>query len=159
RGSNILRFSPRSSILDPRSSSWLPGLTRRPGWVLAAGAGLLVLLGVFACRVGYDHNLLHLQAGDLDAVKWEMTLIRHTAGASWHALSYTDSAEEALALKARYEKLPEVSRVVEVASLVPANQPEKIDLLRDIREKLNRLPSRGHPITHLRPNSNTLHAQ
>jgi predicted RND superfamily exporter protein len=141
------------------TASWLPGLTRRPAWVLAVGAGLLVVLGVFACRVGYDHNLLHLQASDLDAVKWEMTLIRHTAGASWHALSYTDSADEALALKARYEKLPEVSRVVEVASLVPANQAEKIDILRDIHAKLGRLPSRGQPITHLRPNSEALRAQ
>jgi hypothetical protein len=140
------------------TASWLPGLTRRPAWVLAFGAGLIVLLGVFACRVGYDHNLLHLQASDLDAVKWEMTLIRHTAGASWHALSYTDSADEALALKARYEKLPEVSRVVEVASLVPANQPEKIDILRDIHAKLSRLPSRTQPITHLRPNSEALRA-
>ena len=39
-------------------------------------------------RVRYDHNLLHLQAQNLDSVKWEMTLIEHTAGASWHALSY-----------------------------------------------------------------------
>jgi hopanoid biosynthesis associated RND transporter like protein HpnN len=141
------------------TGSWLPGLTRRPAWVLALGAGLLVLLGCFACRVGYDHNLLHLQAADLDAVKWEMTLIRHTAGASWHALSYTDTAEQALALKARYEKLPEVSRVVEVASLVPAGQADKIGILRDIHDKLSRLPARGQPITHLRPNSDALRTQ
>ena len=58
-----------------------------------------------------------------------MTLIEHTAGASWHALSYRDTPEEALALKARYEQLPEVSRVVEVASLVPPDQGPKLDML------------------------------
>ena len=62
-----------------------------------------------------------------------MTLIEHTAGASWHALSYTDTPEEALALKARYEQLPEVSRVVEVASLVPPDQDDKLPLLADIQ--------------------------
>jgi len=43
-------------------------------------------------------------------VKWEMTLIEHTAGATWHALSYTDTPEEALALKARYEQLRKLEK-------------------------------------------------
>ena len=96
------------------------------GWVVGGGAGCWPSGWASApLRVRYDHNLLHLQAHDLDSVKWEMTLIEHTAGASWHALSYTDTPEEALALKARYEKLPEVSRVVEVASLVPPRPGRK----------------------------------
>ena len=104
---------------------WLPALGRRPAWVLAGG----VLAdggawGPVPGRVHYDHNLLNLQAADLESVQWELTLIEHTAGASWHALSYTDTPEEALALKARYEKLPEVSRVVEVAALVPATRTQ-----------------------------------
>ena len=55
-------------------------------------------------------------------------------------LSYTASPEEALALKARYEQLPEVSRVVEVASLIPREQANKLDLLGDIRRRLRSLP-------------------
>jgi hypothetical protein len=122
---------------------WLPRLTARPRSVIAGGLALTAGLGVFACRVGYDHNLLHLQAGDLDSVKWELRLIEKTAGASWHALSYTSTPEEALALKKRYEQLPEVSRVVEVASLVPADQEHKVEQLRDIRQRLRHLPERG----------------
>jgi hypothetical protein len=98
---------------------------------------------VWAARAQYDHNLLHLQARDLDSVKWELTLIDHTAGASWHAQSYTATASEALALKARYEQLPEVSRVVEVASLVPDDQEQKMELLRDIQDRLRLLPEPG----------------
>ena len=100
-------------------------------------------LAVCATRVTYDHNLLHLQAQNLESVKWEMTLIEHTAGASWHAVSIADSREKALALKARYEKLPEVSRVVEVASLVPPDQDEKLPLLADIQDRLRTLPERS----------------
>jgi hypothetical protein len=110
-----------------------------------------VALAAFGSRLWYDHNLLHLQASDLDSVKWEMTLIQHTAGASWHALSYTTSPEEALALKDRYEQLPEVSRVVEVASLVPRDQAYKLDMLRDIRWRLRKLPERGKVIPHQAP--------
>src|SRR5205814_6285327 len=124
-------------------SGWLPRLLNRPRWIIAAGVALTAGAGLCAFRLGYDHNLLHLQAGDLDSVKWEMTLIEHTAGASWHALSYRATPEEVLALKERYEKLPEVSRVVEVASLLPRDQTDKIELLRDIRHRLRRLPERG----------------
>jgi len=137
-------------------SGWLPRLTRRPAWVIAAGVALTAVMAMFCSRVWYDHNLLHLQASDLDSVKWEMTLIEHTAGASWHALSYTSSPEEALALKARYEQLPEVSRVVEVASLVPRDQVYKLDLLRDIRWRLRKLPERGVVIAHTPPDSGEL---
>jgi uncharacterized protein len=141
-------------------SDWLPGLARHAGWVAAAGVVLTVGLGYCAWRgVTYDHNLLHLQARDLDSVKWELTLIDYTAGANWHAVSYTTTPEEALALKARYEKLPEVARVVEVASLVPADQDTKIRLLADIRQRLSHLPERGKIIEHVPPQSEDLLAR
>src|SRR5207244_5630417 len=86
----------------------------------------------------------------------KLTLIDHPAGASWHGLSYTTSPEEALALKARYEKLPEVSRVVEVASLVPRDQEYKLGLLRDIQSRLRNLPEAGSTPPHARPSSREL---
>jgi hopanoid biosynthesis associated RND transporter like protein HpnN len=133
-------------------SGWRPLLAERPRWVIAAGALLTLVLAICAgVWNSYDHNLLHMQARDLDSVKWELTLIEHTAGASWHALSYTDTPEEARALKAKYEKLPEVSRVVEIASLVPGQQTQKIELMRDIQRRLRSLPERGAVIAHERP--------
>jgi hopanoid biosynthesis associated RND transporter like protein HpnN len=148
---------PFTSHLAPRTShlqdGWLPGLWRRPGLVLALGLAVVALLGVCAVRVRYDHNLLHLQAQDLESVRWEKVLIEKTSGASWHALSTVDDSEQALALKARYEQLPEVSRVVEVATLVPPHQERKIELLADIRHRLRNLPDRNDPLTHLRPSA------
>src|SRR5262249_10539899 len=120
------RHSPFPLPPSPLSDGWLPGLWRYSRWVVVGGLALAVRLGVFASGVTYDHNLLNLQARGLESVQWEMTLIEHTAGASWHALSYTPTPEEALALKARYEEMPEVSRVVEAASLVPAEQADKL---------------------------------
>jgi len=48
---------------------------------------------------------------------------------SWHALSYTTTRRRGLALKARFEELPGVSRVVELASLVPREQDRKREML------------------------------
>jgi hopanoid biosynthesis associated RND transporter like protein HpnN len=143
---DVLPFRPVAT-----AEGWLPGLWQRSGWIVAGAVAAAAVLGVCASRVRYDHNLLNLQARGLESVKWEMTLIEHTAGASWHALSYTDSPEEALALKALYEQMPEVSRVVEVASLVPPEQAVKLPWLEEIHKLLKNLPERGAPIPHQRP--------
>src|SRR5262249_16889100 len=140
-------------LRSPSVPAWLPYVSRRPYWVIGTGLGLTLALALGTLQLTYDHNLLHLQARDLDSVQWELTLIEHTAGASWHALSYTASPDEALALKARYEQLPEVSRVVEVASLIPRDQATKLALLQDIRHRLRALPARGAPIPHARPDN------
>jgi hopanoid biosynthesis associated RND transporter like protein HpnN len=139
--------------------SWLPALACHSRWVVGGAVALTVLAAGFACRVRYDHNLLHLQARDLDSVKWELTLIERTAGASWHTLSYTSSPEETLVLKSRYEQLPEVSRVVEAASLVPRDQDSKLEMLQEIRRRLRNLPERGALIPHSRPDSRDLKAE
>jgi hopanoid biosynthesis associated RND transporter like protein HpnN len=142
-------FLPHPSTLQ---RAWLPRLSGQR-WVIGLGAAATVVLALCAGRVTYDHNLLHLQPRNLEAVRWEMTLIEHTAGASWHALSYVPTTRQALELRARYEQLPEVSRVVEVASLVPADQQSKLPQLHDIRARLSKLPPRGQPIVPLLPSA------
>jgi hypothetical protein len=144
------------SLPIPTPSPWLPALAAKPAWVIGVGVSLTTLLAVWACRVHYDHNLLHLQARGLESVEWELKLIEHTAGASWHALSYTASPEQALALKQRYEQLPDVSRVAEVASLVPRDQEQKLVQLQDIQHRLRHLPARGTDIPRDRPNAQAL---
>lgn len=128
---------------------WLPALMNRPRLVLSgATAAILLALG-FAGRVGNDLNLLNMQANGLESVAWERELIDATAGASWHADSIAGSPEEALALKARYEQLPGVSRVAEVASLIAGDQERKLGLAGDIHKRLAHLPAGQPPIVPL----------
>jgi hopanoid biosynthesis associated RND transporter like protein HpnN len=150
---------PILSLEDHRAATreWLPGLMRRPGWVLAGSVLATGVLGYCALGIDYDHNLLHLQAGHLESVRWEKTLIEQTAGTSWHALSSTTTPEEALALKAKYERLPDVSRVVEVASLIPRDQDRKRELLADVQRRLKVLPPRGGVVEHAVPSLDDLH--
>jgi len=130
---------------------WLPSLSKKPRWVIAVSIAGTLVLGYFALNIRYEHNLLKLQAQNLDSVRWEQTLIAHTAGASWHALSYTTTPEEVIALKSRYEKLSDVSRVIEVASLVPRDQDRKLEQLQDIQKRLKNLPKRGALLPHAVP--------
>jgi hopanoid biosynthesis associated RND transporter like protein HpnN len=151
--------APKMTLRLASRTTWLPALNRRPRWLLAGATMLLVAGAVCAGRLSYDHNLLHLQASGLESVEWELTLIEHTAGATWHALSITSTPEEALALKARFERQPGVARVVEVASLVPREQELKLVLLKDIQNRLRGLPARGVTIPHLPPDPAQLSAK
>jgi predicted RND superfamily exporter protein len=125
---------------------------RKPRWVIAVCAIGTVILGAYAINIEYDHNLLNLQAPEMDSVKWEKKLMEHMSDSSWYAVSWTTTPEEALALKAKFEALPEVSTVVTAASLIPADQDRKIDMLRDIQHRLRKLPKRGEIIAHSKPN-------
>ncbi len=119
----------------------VPLLERRPRLVLGLGAFLLFGCGILATRVGYDHNLLHLQPQDLDSVEWERKLIDGAAGMTWDAMSLARTRDEAISLRERYESLPEVGRVIEVASLVPADQEAKLPAVQAIHERLKDLPT------------------
>ena len=131
---------------------WLPAIMRRPRWVLGVSALATVVLAGFALNIEYDHNLLHLQAPQMASVQWEKTLIEHTNDSCWYAVSWTTTPEEALALKAKYEQLPQVSNVLTMASIIPRDQDRKLELLRDIKLRLRNLPKRGETIEHAVPN-------
>ena len=130
---------------------WLAWLMKRPRWVVGVCAAVTLILGVYALRIPYDHNLLNMQAASMESVQWEKTLMEHMSDSSWYAVNWTTTPEEALALKAKFEKLPEVSMVVTLASLVPADQDRKIEMMRDIHTRLRKLPPRGEIIEHAEP--------
>lgn len=133
--------------------AYLPDLQpwpiRRSWRVLAIGTIMTLGIGYFAFRINYDQNLLNLQARGLDSVHWEETLLERTSGASWHAVTYTDHREQAIKLHKKMEQLPEVSRVIEIASLIPGEpslQREKASYLQTIQQQLRNLPRRGQDI-------------
>lgn len=121
-------------------SPLLPRTSRRPA--LAAAATLLgaAALAAGLPRVQFDYNLLNLQPRGLASVEWERRLIEQTGTSGWYALSMANSAEEARRLAAELERLPTVGRVVEIASLIPADQPAKLPIVQSIHAALESLP-------------------
>lgn len=131
----------------PFPTTWMPALSNRPRTVLALGALITFACGTIAADLHYDHNLLHLQPRGLDSVTWEQKLIERGGGMTWDAMSIARSREEAIALRGKYQAVPEVGKVIEVASLVPPEQEEKLPAVRAIHEKLqNLLPPDRVPV-------------
>lgn len=109
--------------------------------VLVLGAGVLI---AGLPRLSFDYNLLNLQARGLPSVAWEHRIIQETGTSGWYALSMANSAEEARRLAEEFQTLPSVGRVVEIASLIPRDQPAKLPLIQSIHDALVGLPEPGN---------------
>ena len=151
RESPAARGAVRLGVTEVRTG-WARSWAARPGLALGIGLVVWAALAAGCCWTRYDANLLRLQGDDLPSVQWEKRLLASTKGASWHALVWADTSEQALEFKKRLEALPEVGRVTETASLLPdlAEQQSKQPLLAEIRERLVRLPEASASLMHPR---------
>ncbi len=109
-----------------------------PGYVLAFSVVLLIAMGwgsfdwshgLPTPRLKYDHNLLHLQAEGLESVETQKRVFESSKNSLLYAISLADSAEQARELKAKFEKLPTVRHVEELATRLPAAPPTETKLL------------------------------
>jgi hopanoid biosynthesis associated RND transporter like protein HpnN len=110
--------------------AWLERAHRSSRWVLV-GSGLLTVacLGV-ASSVRFDYNMLNLQADGTESVVWEKRIL--AAGRSgFTALATATSMEELRRKQEAFEGLPSVSRVDSVLRLIPSDQVEKIEVIRE----------------------------
>jgi predicted RND superfamily exporter protein len=83
-----------------------------------------------ASSVRFDYNMLNLQADGTESVVWEKRIL--AAGRSgFTALATATSMEELRRKQEAFEGLPSVSRVDSVLRLIPSDQVEKIEVIRE----------------------------
>jgi uncharacterized protein len=108
-------------------------LYQYPGSTLAA-SGLLAVLSVLALAgVRFDGNLLHLQAHGTESIVWAQQVAESTKRSVLFDEIVAETLEEATRKVAALEALPSVAEVDSVVSVLPANQEQKRDLIRDLR--------------------------
>lgn len=130
---------------------FLAPMFRRPALLLAATGAATLLMAAGAFKLGYDHNLLNLQPEGLESVRLERKLLEGSGQSVWFALSLAKDRAEVLERKARFEGLPSVERVEEIASLIPADTELKQPLIECIQTQLEGLPDRPPQIPIQRP--------
>lgn len=99
-------------------------------------------------RVGYDYNLLNLQADGIESVEIQRRIFhdmerqqRDGQGSLLFAVSLASSAEEARGLRRQFLVLPEVDHVEELGSRIPEYSPAETSLLvQAFHAQLVRLP-------------------
>jgi hopanoid biosynthesis associated RND transporter like protein HpnN len=110
---------------------------RFPAAVLAVWAVALVACGLGAVRVGYDGNLLNMQADGLESVAWQRRVFENSDSSLLFAVSLADSPQEALELKQKFAALPTVDHVEELASALPSHDmAETAPFIQAIRDEV-----------------------
>lgn len=122
--------TPRAHALERIHVPVLDRLTRYPKAVLTV-AGLATAASLWAIpQVGFDYNLLNLQAKGTESVIWERRILANTGRSGFNGLASATSLEELRQKQEAFEKLPSVSEVDSVLRIIPDNQKEKIAIVR-----------------------------
>jgi|KBSSwiStaDraftv2_1062776.scaffolds.fasta_scaffold14913_6 hopanoid biosynthesis associated RND transporter like protein HpnN len=121
----------RRSTLEVPALEWL---VRYPKTIIAAAVLVTGASLVAAPRVGFDYNLLNLQADGTESVVWERKAAAASGRSVFAALSTATSLVELEAKQAAFARLPSVSDVQSVLSVLPDRQTEKMALLGRLAE-------------------------
>ena len=102
---------------------------------------VIAVASLSAPRVKYDYNLLNLQADGLESVEVQKKILKESDSGLLFAVSLANSPEEALKLKQKFEALPSVHHVQELASKLPRHPSEDTKLLvQGVQAMLSHLP-------------------
>ena len=95
------------------------------------GAGIATALSIWAVpRVGFDYNVLNLQAKGTESVAWERRILAGTGRSGSNGLSSSSSLEELRRKQSAFEKLRSVADVDSVLRVIPDDQAEKIAVIK-----------------------------
>ncbi len=110
-------------------------LTRSTPILLAAAVLTAYSLSALP-SVQFDYNRLNLQARGTESVIWERR-IQESSGSGFAALATAGSLAELRERQGAFERLPAVSDVMSVLTLVPREQDDKIAILREVSPVLS----------------------
>ncbi|QDT16347.1 MMPL family transporter [Alienimonas californiensis] len=142
---------PAKRLPKPMGFGWLrTGTSRFPAIVTVLGFAAVIGIGLQAVQVDqhgagsklhFDHNLLALRPGDAESADGRARL-REAGGPSLlYAVAMADSAEEARELAVKFEALPTVARVEDLARRLPGgDRSETTRGISQVRGQLASLP-------------------
>ena len=99
--------------------------------------------GQIRFRVRYDYNLLNLQADGLESVETQKRIFRNADHSLLYAVSIAEAPAEARKLKSKFESLPTVDHVDELATALPAGDSKALrPLIQAYRTRLTDITDR-----------------
>ena len=128
---------PSADARDAGSRREVPALAwlaRYPKTIVVASVVATGISVWAAPRVGFDYNLLNLQANGTESVVWEKKAAVAAGRSVFAALSTAPSLSALEARQAAFARLPSVSDVQSVLSVLPDQQAEKLALLGRLAE-------------------------
>jgi hopanoid biosynthesis associated RND transporter like protein HpnN len=121
---------PRAIALERIRMPLVERMAASPRIVLGC-AIVLTLVSAWGLRwVGFDYNLLNLQAKGTESVVWEKRILATSGRSGFAALATARSLDELRRKAAAFARLSTVSEVDSLQMLIPADQEEKQQIIR-----------------------------
>jgi hopanoid biosynthesis associated RND transporter like protein HpnN len=125
---------------DPRDVPVLEWFVRHPRAIVTTAA-LLTGASLWAApRVAFDYDFMNLQAAGTESVVWERKTAAAAGRSGFAALATARSLEELAAKAAAFQRLPSVSDVQSVSSVMPDSQAEKLAVLGRLAAVVDSIP-------------------
>lgn len=121
---------PRAHQLERIHVPVLDRLTGFPRTVLVTAAAATALSVWALPSVGFDYNLLNLQAKGTESVTWEKRILANTGRSGFNGLASAETLDELRRKHHAFDDLPSVSEVDSVLHLIPEGQQEKIKIIK-----------------------------
>jgi hypothetical protein len=126
--------------------------SKYPALVTVVSSVVIAGISTYAFRVEYDYNLLHLQAQGLESVEVQKRIFDQADNSLLFAVSLADNPQQVLELKHKFEALPTVHHVEELADILPRYTADDTQLLvQAVGAQLAYLPARAQPPVELDP--------
>jgi hopanoid biosynthesis associated RND transporter like protein HpnN len=129
------KFHPKRPLSrSPSTVKTLLTFNRARAWAVLIPAGLALGLSLWgSAGVAFDLNMLHLQAKRAQSVVWEKKLLEGSERSSMYGAILGRSLDEVREKTSALKRLPTVSEVQSVVSLLPEDQEAKTALLRQMK--------------------------
>jgi hopanoid biosynthesis associated RND transporter like protein HpnN len=135
-----------SPSLSLRPPAFLEAWYRRPRTVLAL-SGVATVIALYALSsVGFDGNVLRLQAEGTESVTWELKIIKNSERSTSYGVILAKTLEEVREKTLALESLPSIGKVESIATVMPEDQGRKLLLLRDLRPALDGVSLEAAPL-------------
>jgi uncharacterized protein len=122
---------PRAIALESVHVPLVDRVTGHPRSVLVVAAAVTVVSTLAVGWVGFDYNLLNLQAEGTESVTWEKKILATSGRSGFAALSSADTLDELHRRQQAFRRLETVSEVDSALLLIPDQQSEKQKIIAD----------------------------
>ena len=103
-------------------------------------SAIIAIFGIFSLfNINMDYNVLKLLPKDTESTIYQIKMEKESDYNMSSAAITTDSFEKLKDITKKLEKLPIVSRIDSLASLIPDNQKEKIDVISKVKPEIANL--------------------
>jgi uncharacterized protein len=121
---------PRAIALERIRMPLVERMAASPRIVLGLAAAITLVSAWGLRSVGFDYNLLNLQAKGTESVAWEKRILATSGRSGFSALATARSLEELRRKTASFARLSTVSEVDSLQMMIPEDQEEKQKIIR-----------------------------